>query len=790
MILWYSQIKMNDVALVGGKNASLGEMWHQLQPQGIQIPDGFATTAEAFNLFLSENRLETPLKHCMAQLNTQYSNLTDVSAEARKLMLAGKLPERLKTAIVGAYRRLCELSGRQVDVAVRSSATAEDLPDASFAGQHDSFLNICGEDAVLDAVHRCFASLYNARAIKYRTDHGYHHSKVALSAGIQYMVRADLAASGVCFTIDPESGFSRVIVITACWGLGENIVQGVITPDEYHVFKEHLGRASRCIISKKPGSKQKTMVYREDASGTINIDTPAEKQKQFAISDSEIERLAQWALKIEQHYRMPMDIEWAKDGISGQLFIVQARPETVHGAKDPLMVSEFRLREKGRLIVSGNAVGSGITSGIARKLASPAEAAKLKEGEVLVTEITNPDWDPYMKKAAAIITTKGGRTSHAAIVARELGALAIVGAEGATSLIKDGEQITIDNSTGKIGTVYEGRLAWDEKQLDFRHLQLPITRPMLILADPDKAYKYSFYPSQGVGLMRMEFVITGAIRVHPMALVHFDQISDASVRHEIESLTMQYADKKAYFVDQLSQAIGTIAAAFYPREVIVRMSDFKSNEYADLIGGAQFEVPEENPMIGFRGASRYYNDRYKEGFKLECEAIKVVRNEMGLDNVKLMIPFCRTVEEGKKVVALMEEYGLERGESGLEIYVMAEIPSNVIMAEEFAKVFDGFSIGSNDLTQLTLGIDRDSAIISHLFDENDAAVKAMITRVVETAKRCGSKIGLCGQAPSDDPAFAGFLIRLGIDSISFNPDALLKGIENMLKAESEQNNQT
>lgn len=778
----FALISNKDVALVGGKNASLGEMFNNLHPLGISIPDGFATTADAFRLFLKENKLEEPLQKLLESLDLkEFSNLIDISQNARRLVLQASLPDRLQREIIESYNDLCK--GNEMEVAVRSSATAEDLPTASFAGQHDSFLNIKGKEALLDAVKKSFASLYNARAIKYRVDNGFEHDKVALSAGVQLMVRADKACSGVCFTIEPDSGFTRSVIITGCWGLGENIVQGAVTPDEFHVFKPAIGKFPRPVISKKMGTKAKTMIYTESGSGTVNIDTPEEKQKMFTLDNDEIITVAAWAKSIEEHYNMPMDIEWAKDGITGKLFIVQARPETVHSQKNPYLVREFKLLQKAQPVVIGNAVGAGLATGVARIINSPAESGKLQKGEILVTDITNPDWDPIMKKAAAIITNKGGRTSHAAIVARELGAIAIVGAAGATELIRDGEIITVDNSQGKNGFVYRGEVKWETKDHDFSHVELPDTMPMFILADPDKAYTLSFFPNAGVGLMRLEFVINNSIRVHPMALVKFDELKDREVKNKIAELTYLYPDKKEYFTDKLSQAIGTIAAAFYPRDVIVRMSDFKSNEYADLLGGKQFEENEENPMIGFRGASRYYHERYREGFRLECEAMKIVRNEMGFTNVKLMIPFCRTVEEGKRVVDLMASYGLKRGEKGLEIYVMAEIPSNVIMAKEFAEVFDGFSIGSNDLTQLTLGIDRDSAIISGLFDEHDPAVKYMIERVIRTARQCGSKIGLCGQAPSDDPAFAEFLIGCGIDSISFNPDALLRGIENMNEAE-------
>lgn len=780
----FSTINKEDVATVGGKNASLGEMFQNLRPLGIAVPDGFATTADAFRDFLAQNGITERIKDLLASVDIQtFSNLNETSKKAKELVLNVTLSPELVSGISNAYRELCERYGRELDVAVRSSATAEDLPTASFAGKHDSFLNVRGVSNVLKAVQRCYASLYNARAIKYRIDNGFQHEKVALSAGIQLMVRSDISSSGVIFTIEPDSGFSNAIVITGCWGLGENIVQGTITPDEFHLFKPAIGVHQRSIISKKLGAKAKTLVYAEDG-GTVNTETPTEKQHAWTLSDPEIMKLGGWALKIEEHYGMPMDIEWAKDGNSNELFIVQARPETVHSSKDPYIRKEYTLGSKGETLVTGNAVGTGITAGVARVLSSPAEAHKLQEGEVLITDITNPDWDPIMKKAAAIITNKGGRTSHAAIVARELGALAIVGAAGATDRIKDGDLITVDNSQGKVGHVYTGKSDWTEKDIDFRNISLPKTLPMLILADPDKAYKFSIYPSQGVGLMRLEFVINNAIRIHPMALVNFNELKDTHAKNQIADLTDQYPDKKEYFIDKLSQAVGTIAAAFYPRQVIVRMSDFKSNEYADLIGGHELEPIEENPMIGFRGASRYYNERYREGFRLECEAMKRVRNEMGLTNVKLMIPFCRTVEEGKKVAALIEEYGLKRGDKGLELYVMAEIPSNVILAEEFSKVFDGFSIGSNDLTQLTLGIDRDSSIISDLFDENNAAVKWMIEKVVLAAHLNGTRIGLCGQAPSDYPEFAEFLIRLGIDSISFNPDALIRGIENMYNAEN------
>ncbi|MFL0682616.1 MAG: phosphoenolpyruvate synthase [Algoriphagus aquaeductus] len=783
LIISFDRLRIQDVGKVGGKNASLGEMYQQLNPLGIHIPNGFAVTAEAYRLFLFENGLEDFILDCLRELDqAHFSNLREVSQTIKERILLGKIPESLELEIRSAYRSLCLEAGRELDVAVRSSATAEDLPGASFAGQHDSFLNIRGEKALLDKVRFCFASLYNARAIKYRHDKGFDKHEIALSVGVQAMVRADLASSGVIFTIEPETGFENAVLITGCWGLGENIVQGAVIPDEFLVFKPSLEKGKSAIISKKAGSKTKTMVYSE-VGGVINLDTDPAKQRKLVLKDEEIETLGKWAVAIEKHYQMPMDIEWAKDGMDGQIYIVQARPETVHAEKDPFLLKEFTLNETGHLLTSGYAIGNGITSGKVKILHSPAESHLLEAGEILLTEITNPDWDPIMKKAAAIITAKGGRTSHAAIVAREVGALAIVGAENALEILKTGDVVTIDNASGKMGKVYSGKLNWKETLHDFRGMKLPKTKPMFILADPEKAFDLSFFPNQGVGLMRMEFVINKSIRIHPMALVHFDHLENQDDKYLIESLCQDYDDKKEYFVDKLSQAVAIIAAAFYPKDVILRMSDFKSNEYANLIGGRQFEEKEENPMLGFRGASRYYHERYREGFGLECAAVKRVRDEMGLENLKVMIPFCRTPEEGKKVLDLMASLGLKKEENGLEIYVMAEIPSNVIQAEEFAELFDGFSIGSNDLTQLTLGVDRDSEVLGELFDENNASVKWMITEVIRVAKARGKKIGLCGQAPSDRPEFAKFLIAQGIDSISFNADALLKGIENMVEAE-------
>lgn len=780
----FSDIRSADITAVGGKNSSLGEMFSKLSSKDISVPDGFATTAFAFEDFLTHNSLHAPLFDLLKELDkTTFSNLKEVGAKARKLMLDAKLPPNLSTAIIAAYKELC--GSNYFEVAVRSSATAEDLPQASFAGQHESYLNIKGETALLHAVKKCFASLFTDRAIKYREDNGFAHEKVALSVGVQKMVRSDKACSGVGFTLEPESGFRDIIHLSGVWGLGENIVQGTVTPDEFLVFKPTLLLKKNAIVQKKLGEKAKTMIYgNEEDNPVINIATPKEKQEQFVLSNEEIMKLANWALIIERHYGRPMDIEWAKDGITNELFIIQARPETVHSQKNPLVIKEYKLLNKGEAIVQGEAIGSKIAKGVARILESPKDSDKLKPGEIVVTDVTSPDWDPILKNAAAIITNKGGRTSHASIVAREIGVPAVVGCGNATEKISDGRILTVSCCEGKTGFIYEGELAFEEKEIDFSGIKKPeTTEVMLIAGDPDKAFKLSFYPNDGVGLMRIEFIITHAVQIHPMALVKFKELKDIAVKQKIEELTHHYPDKEKYFVDKLAEGVATIAAAFYPKDVIVRMSDFKTNEYANLIGGKDFEPSEENPMIGFRGASRYYHDLYREGFRLECEAIRKVRDEMGLTNVKVMIPFCRTIEEGSKVIAVMKRYGLEQGVNNLEVYVMAEIPSNVVLAGKFAEIFDGFSIGSNDLTQLTLGIDRDSAIISNLFNEQNEAAMEMIATMISKARAAGVKIGLCGQAPSDFPEFAQFLVEQGINSISFNPDALLKGIENIKKAE-------
>jgi pyruvate,water dikinase len=636
---------------------------------------------------------------------------------------------------------------------------------------------------LLYAVKKCFASLYTDRAIKYREDKGFDHNKVFLSVGVQQMVRADLGCSGVGFTLEPESGFRDVIHLAGVWGLGENIVQGTVTPDEFLIFKPSLKNRKKAILQKNLGTKNKMMVYADDdddINTTINKDTPWEMRERFVLTEKEVEKLAEWALLIEDHYRKPMDFEWAKDGVNHQLYVIQARPETVHSRERSIEVTSYKIKEKGEVITSGEAIGNKIASGRARILSSPAEADKLQQGDILITDITSPDWDPIMKKVGGIVTNKGGRTSHAAIIARELGAVAIVGTEDATQTIQDGELVTLSCAEGKIGVIYRGRCLWEETVTDVSKIELPeIVKAQLIIGEPDQAFELARYPNHGVGLMRMEFIITNYVKVHPLALVNFDKVTDESERLEIANLTRNYPNKENYFIDKLSQGVATIAAAFYPKEVIVRMSDFKTNEYAGLMGGKDFEPKEQNPMIGFRGASRYYNDRYREGFRLECEAMKLVRDEMGLTNVKLMIPFCRTVGEGKNVITQMEKFGLKQGKNGLEIFVMAEIPSNVILAEEFAKIFDGFSIGSNDLTQLTLGIDRDSSLIAELFDEQNDASKQLIVTMIEKARMLHRKVGLCGQAPSDSKEFTRMLVEAGIDSIAFNPDSLINGINNI-----------
>ncbi len=781
-IKFFQELSIDDVSLVGGKNASLGEMVRELRPKGVKIPDGFATTALAYQQFMKVAGLEDVIRKILSGLDPRnVSDLQKRGDEVRRSILNVKIPDEILKAISQAYSTLCQDS-ENAAVAVRSSATAEDLPDASFAGQQETYLNVRGEVALLEACLKCFASLFTNRAISYREEKKFDHFKVALSIGVQKMVRSDLASSGVMFTLDTETGFRDVILINAAYGLGENVVQGVVNPDEYFVYKPTLKKGFRPILQKKLGSKEIKMIYnsRGGVKETRNVAVSSSDRQKFCLSDNDVLQLAQWGMIIEDHYSQkagvdrPMDIEWAKDGETGELFIVQARPETIQSLRDQNVLESYRLCEKGNILVRGSAVGSKIGQGKAHILHDPKKMSEFQEGEVLITEMTDPDWEPLMKKASAIVTERGGRTCHAAIISRELGVTALVGAEQATHKIKTGQDVTVSCAEGEEGSVYEGFLKFEIDSVSLKDLKAPPTKIMMNIAEPDRAFGLSFIPNDGVGLARMEFIISNTIKIHPMALLNYPQLKDSTALREIEEQTRGYAKKSDFFVEKLAQGVAKIAAAFYPKDVILRMSDFKSNEYANLIGGKEFEPEEENPMIGFRGASRYYDPRYKAGFVLECAALKKVREEMGLSNLKIMIPFCRTIEEGKKVLEELNKNGLTRGKNGLEVYVMCEIPSNVILAEEFAKIFDGFSIGSNDLTQLVLGLDRDSAIVSHLFDERNEAVKQMIRMVIQAAKKTGTKIGICGQAPSDYPEFARFLVEEGIDSISLNPDAVLK----------------
>ena len=790
-IRWFEEIGIEDIPLVGGKNASLGEMYRELASQGVQVPNGFAITADAYREFLRVTKLDRTIEEILQSLNTQdLANLRQRGRQVREAILAATLPAHLQQAISEAYVRLSSGSHDLVDVAVRSSATAEDLPDASFAGQQETYLNVQGPQALLDACKRCFASLFTDRAISYRVDKGFGHLKIALSIGVQRMVRSDLAMSGVMFSIDTETGFKDAVLINAAYGLGENVVQGAVNPDEYYVFKPTLKQGFRPILQKMMGTKEFKLVYDVGGGKMVkNVPVPQDDRARFAMSDDDILTLARWACVIEDHYSAkkgrpsPMDMEWAKDGHTGELFILQARPETVQSQKDCDIMETYRLTQRGRVLVKGRSVGEKIASGPVRMIKSAQYLQQFKEGEVLVTDKTDPDWEPIMKKAAAIVTNRGGRTCHAAIVSRELGLAAVVGTEKGTEVLKDGQMVTVSGAEGDIGIVYEGKLAFDVDRVTLKGLQRPKTKVMMNVGNPEEAFSLSVIPNDGVGLARVEFIIGTYIKAHPLALLDYDRLDDVAAKAEIDRVSVGHPDKLRFFVDKLAEGVAMIAAAFYPKDVIVRLSDFKSNEYANLIGGRRYEPTEENPMLGFRGASRYYNPRYRAGFALECRAMKKVREEMGLTNVKLMIPFCRTVEEGQLVLAEMEKHGLSRGENGLEIYVMCEIPSNVILAEQFAVVFDGFSIGSNDLTQLILGVDRDSEIVAHVFDERNQAVKSMIASVINIAKVNGKKIGICGQAPSDYPDFTKFLVEQGIDSISLNPDAVMKTTAMILELE-------
>ncbi len=789
-IRWFSEVGMEDVQLVGGKNASLGEMYCSLKKRGIEVPNGFAVTAEAYRQVLDESGAWEKLRAALEGLVPD--DVEDLAARAemaREIVYSAAFPEELVSEILSAYGELRREYGPQLTVAVRSSATAEDLPNASFAGQHETFLNVSGDANLIDSVKRCFASLFMDRAIRYRIDNGFDHFKVYLSVCVMKMVRSDLASSGVIFSIDTETGFKDVVFVTGAYGLGENVVQGAVDPDEFYVFKPSLEKGKRAVLRRTLGSKEIRMVYGEGREATRNIPTPKEAQSRFCITDEEVLQLADWAVRIEKHYSskagrpMPMDMEWAKDGIEEKLYMVQARPETVASRHALNLLEEYFLDEKGETLVTGRAVGGKVASGRARVITNVAQLGEFVPGEVLVADTTTPDWGTVMKLASAVVTNRGGRTCHAAIVARELGIPAVVGCENATEAIQDGSEVTVCCSEGDVGHVYAGVLPVRRVLTDLSALPRPKTRLMVNVGNPDIAFKTSFLPNDGVGLARMEFIINEYIRAHPMALLHPERIEDEAERSKVQDLARHYASEEAFFVERLSEGVGTIAAAFYPKPVIVRMSDFKSNEYASLLGGSWFEPKEENPMIGFRGAARYAHPAYEEGFAMECRAMKRVREEMGLSNVRLMIPFCRRVEEGKRVLEVMDRYGLRRGENDLEIYVMCEIPNNVLQIDEFSKLFDGFSIGSNDLTQLVLGVDRDSRIVSFEFDERDEGVKQMIRMTVEGARRNGRHSGICGQAPSDYPEMAEFLVEIGIDSISLNPDTVLATTRHVLEVE-------
>jgi len=781
-IKWFEELKIGDVPLVGGKNASLGEMIQNLSKKGVVVPSGFAITAYAYKYMIEKAGIDKKIREILSDLNTHdVRNIAERGEKIRNLIKKTSIPPELEKDIRKHYKEMEKRYGKNVDVAVRSSATAEDLPDASFAGQQETYLNVRGEPELLEKVRDCFASLFTNRAISYRVDKGFDHFSVYLSVGVQKMVRSDLACSGVMFSIDTESGFEDAVYITGAYGLGENVVQGAVNPDQFYVFKPTLKKGFRPIVEKKVGSKEKRLVY--GAKGTVQKPVTKKEQQNFVINDDEILKLASWSCIIEDHYKKPMDIEWAKDGKTGELFIVQARPETVHSQDDVAVLKTYILEEKGSLLVEGEGVGTKIGQGKVNVIADAKDIHKFQKGQVLVTDMTDPDWEPIMKIAGAIVTNRGGRTCHAAIISRELGIPCVIGTGNGTSKIKHGSTVTVDCSEG-VGRIYDGLLKYRLDELRLDSLPKTKTKIMMNVGVPEKAFKEGQTPNDGIGLAREEFIINSYIGIHPLALINYEQLkkkakSDpkiAKVIKKIDEKSSNYEDKVEFFVDNLARGIAKIAAGFYPNDVIVRMSDFKTNEYANLVGGYLYEPEESNPMIGWRGASRYYDPKYKAAYGLECRAIKKARDEMGLTNIKPMIPFCRTPEEGRKVIKTMNEFGLKQGENDLEVYVMCEIPSNVVVADQFAEVFDGFSIGSNDLTQLTLGLDRDSDLVAHIFDERNDAVKRLVAQVISVAHshQPRRKVGICGQAPSDFPEFAEFLVECGIDSISLNPDTVVK----------------
>lgn len=767
---FFKDIKIDDVPQVGGKNASLGEMFRALTPKGIHLPNGYSTTADAYRYFLDHAGIRNAIVRELDGLDIE--NVVDLQkrgAAVREIILNAKLPEDFASEIRAAYKELCEVVGQEnLVVVVRSSATAEDLPNASFAGQQETYLNISGEDAVVESAHKCIASLFTNRAIVYRVENGFDHMQVALAVGIQQMVAVRSEASGVMFTLDTETGFRSAVVINSIYGLGENIVQGRVSPDEFTVFKP-----TNAILKKKLGTKKLKMIPSGE-NETENIEVSEEDRMRYSITDEQVKTLAKWGVAIEEHYKKPMDIEWALDEDNGLLFIVQARPETVQSQKDPNCIEEYVRLENGEVLVTGTSVGNKIGAGKSSVIESVEQISDFNEGDVLVTTMTDPDWVPIMKKASAIVTNKGGRTCHAAIVSRELGIPCVVGTDNATEQIPNGEDVTVSCNEGDEGKVFKGLLKYEVQTESIADLKRPKTKIMMNIGSPEHAFQYAQIPNDGVGLAREEFIIDSHIKIHPLALLHFDKLTDEEARAKINNLTHGYTDKEQYFVDKLAEGIGMIGAAFHPNDVIVRFSDFKSNEYANLIGGQQFEPTENNPMIGWRGASRYYHEDYRAAFALECQAMKKVRDEMGITNVKAMVPFCRDLTEADKVLELMAENGLRQGENDFEVYVMIEIPSNVILAKQLAEKFDGFSIGSNDLTQLALGVDRDSHIVAHVYDENNEAVKELIRQTIKVGKEKGIKVGICGQGPSDNPEFAEFLVKEGIDSLSLSPDTIIK----------------